>query len=231
MQDFDFHQQRRAFLFGITASAITVSLPSIAHAKGLGLSSILGKASDSALNKLAQPNAFYDDPDIRIGLPLIGGVGGGGALSSLLKAGKKTKLLDGLTHKLNDAAGVAAGEAKPIFRTAIDDLSFTDVPSIVSHNDGATRYLKESSEDELHGKLRPLIDSALGDLGAYKQLDKLNSKYSFLGLAGLDRNGLGKSVTDQGLSGIFKYIGNEEGKLRANPLGKAGGLLKGVLGN
>jgi len=230
MQDFDFQQQRRTFLFGVTASVITLSLPNIAQAKGLGLSSILGRASDSALDKLAQPDAFYDDPDIRIGLPLVGN-GGGGALSSLLKAGRKTKLLGKLTRKLNDAAGIAAGEAKPIFRTAIDDLSLTDVPSIISKNDGATRYLQESAGDELHSKLRPLIDSALGDVGAYKQLDKLNRKYSFLGLAGLDRNGLGKSVTDQGLDGIFKYIGNEEGKLRANPLGKAGGLLKGILGN
>lgn len=223
-------RQRREFLFGLAAVSATLPFAGNAFAKGLGLSSILGKASDSALGKLAQPGAFYDDPAIRIGLPLVGG-GLGSALSSVLDAGSKLGLLDGLTRKINDAAGVAAGEAKPIFRGAIDDLSINDVPGIVSKNDGATQYLRESAGDELGTKLRPLVDTALGDMGAYEQMDKLGKKHSFLGLAGIDRDGLGSSVTDQGLNGIFKYIGNEESDLRANPLGKAGGLLKGVLGN
>jgi hypothetical protein len=221
--------RRRALLAGIASMVVTGPLATSAAAKGLGLSSLLGRASDSALDKLAKPGAFYNDPDIRIGLPFLGG--GGGALSSVLDAGRKAGLLDGLIRKLNDAAGIAAGEAKPIFRAAIDDLSLADVPGIVSQDDGATRYLRESAGDELHGKLRPLVDNALGDVGAYKQLDSLNTKHSFLGLAGIDRDGLGKSVTEQGLNGIFSYIGAEEAKLRSDPLGKAGGLLKGVLGN
>ena len=223
MQGFEASTPRRTFLLGAVATAAVGAFPSIASAKGLGLGGILGSATDSALDRLAKPGAFYDDPDIRIGLPLIGG--GGGAFGKVLSLGRRTRLLDGLVRKLNDAAGVAAGEAKPIFRSAIDDLSFDDVPGIVSQDDGATQYLKESSGDELHGKLRPLVDSALGDHGAYDEMDKLNAKHSFLGLAGIDRDGLGNSVTKQGLNGIFKYIGSEEAKLRANPLGKAGGLL------
>lgn len=220
---------RRTFLAGIAATVVTGPLATTAHGKGLGLSSLLGRASDSALDKLAKPGAFYDDPEIRIGLPFLGG--SGGALSSVLNAGRRAGLLDGLIRKLNDAAGIAAGEAKPIFRAAIDDLSLSDVPGIVSQSDGATQYLRESAGDELHGKLRPLVDNALGDVGAYKKLDKLNAKHSFLGLAGIDRDGLGNSVTEQGLNGIFKYIGTEEAKLRSDPIGKAGGLLKGVLGD
>jgi len=221
--------QRRTLLAGMAAAALAGPFAGTAEAKGLGLTGLLGRASDSALDRLAKPGAFYNDPDIRIGLPFLGG--SGGALSSVVNAGRKAGLLDGLIRKLNDAAGIAAGEAKPIFRAAIDQLSLADVPGIVSQNDGATQYLKESAGEELHGKLRPLVDTALGDLGAYKQLDKLNSKYSFLGLAGINRDGLGESVTGQGLNGIFKYIGTEEANLRSDPLGKAGGLLKGVLGN
>ena len=229
MRQFQGLMQRRTLLAGLTAIVVAGPLAAAASAKGLGLSSILGRASDSALDKLAKPDAFYNDPDIRIGLPFLGG--GSGALSSVLDAGRRIGLLDGLIRKLNDAAGIAAGEAKPIFRAAIDDLTLADIPSIVSHDDGATRYLRESAGDELHGKLRPLVDNALGDVGAYRQLDKLNAKHSFLGLAGIDRDGLGESVTEQGLNGIFKYIGAEEARLRADPIGKAGGLLKGVLGD
>ena len=41
----------------------------------------------------------------------------------------------------------------------------------------------------------------------------------------------GGTGDDQALAGIFNYIGAEEGRLRDNPAGVLGGLLKGVLGN
>lgn len=217
---------RRTLLAGLAATSLALPFAGSARAQGMGLSGILGQATDSALDRLAQPNAFYNDQSIRIGLPLVGGL-----LGDILGAGSRFGLLDGLTRRLNDAAGAAAGAAKPIFRAAIDDLSLADVPGIVSQNDGATRYLERSAGDELSLKLRPLVDSGLGDAGAYTELDNLNEKHSYLGLAGINRDGLGSHVTKQALSGIFKYIGNEEARLRANPLGKAGGLLKGILGN
>jgi hypothetical protein len=236
---------RRAILGGMAASAAILPLGA-ANAQlggllgkgtggGLGLGSILGKASDNALTKLAQPGAYFNDENIRLGLPIIGGLGGkktGGLLGSVLGAVSKTNVLDGVTRKINDAAGLAAGEAKPIFRDAINGLSFNDVPGIVKQSDGGTRYLRSSSNDALHGKMTPLVDTALGDLGVYNQFDKLAAKHSFIRAAGLNRQGINKSVTDQGLDGIFKYMGSEEKTFRKNPLGGAGDaakILKGIL--
>ncbi len=239
MDKFSLMAQRRLVLAGLAATFATLPLAGTARAGGL--TDILADASDAALDRLARPGAFYDDPDIRIGLPLVGSLGGLGGLgdlgglvggnSGLLKVGKKLGLFGGITRKLNDAAGVAAGEAKPIFRVAIADLSLRDVPGIIKHKDGGSHYLRTSAGDELHGKLRPLVDKALGDLGAFTELDNLTKTNSLLASAGLGRDGLGKSVTDQALDGIFQYIGHEEARLRADPLGKAGKLLKGVLGN
>ncbi len=196
---------------------------------GSGLTSLLGKASDSSLDKLSVPGAYYNDSAIRIMLPLVGGAGG--AIGKLLGGADKLGLTDGITRKLNAAAGLAAKEAKPVFRAAIDQLKLTDVPGIVGQNDGATLYLRRTSGDVLRGKFRPLIDAALGQVGAFGALDKLGKTYSLVRAAGLTRDKLGNSVTDQALNGIYKYIAGEEGRLRSDPLGKAGGLLKGVLGN
>lgn len=220
---------RRALITGIAATGAAVPFGGIARAQGLGgtLNGLLGKASDSALDKLGQPGAFYADPAVRIALPLIGG--SGGLLGSVLNAGSKLGLTDGLTRKLNEAAGLAAKEAKPIFRTAIARLSLADVPGIVKQNDGASQYLRTSAGDELKGKLRPLVDAGLAKVGAYGALDKLSRKSSLANLAGISHDKLGTSVTDQALNGIFKYIGGEEGKLRANPLKPAGSLLDGLL--
>lgn len=236
---------RRGFIGGAGALIIASALATPAHAnamvQGLGLGSILGKASDGALNKLAKPGAYYDDKDIRLGLPLVGkvlGSNGGGrlgrVLGSVLGGGggeNRADILSGLTRTINDAAGAAAGEAKPIFRGAIDELSFDDVPGIAKQQDGGTRYLRQSSNDALHLKLDPLVDTALGDLGAHRQLDDLNAKYEWLSALGINRQGLNKSVTDQGLDGIFTYMGREEIAFRKNPLGGLGGvgrLLKDI---
>lgn len=223
---------RRRLLAGLGAggAALWLGTPAQAQLLGAGLNDLLGKASDSALDKLAVPGAFYADPGVRIAVPLLGG-GAGRTLGGLLERGRSAGLTDGLTRKLNDAAGLAAKEAKPIFRAAISRLSLKGVPGIVQQSDGASQYLRTSAAPELNGKLRPLIDSALGQVGAFKLLDDLTRRVKLAGIAGLSRDKLGASVTDQALNGIFKYIGSEEGKLRANPLKPAGSLLKGILGN
>ncbi len=231
---------RRALLAGIGTGASLTIFPSMASAQGLfggrssggglGLGSILGKASDNALDKLAQPGTFYGDEDIRIGLPIVGGRSSG-LLGSLMSAGNRLGVLDGLTRTINDATGAAAGEAKPIFRDAIDDLSFDDAPSIIREDTGGTQYLRESSNDRLHSRLEPLIDSALDQAGVYRQFDSLADQHSFIRSAGLNRESINRSVTDQGLNGIFAYIGNEEQTFRKNPVGNLGGALGDLLGN
>ena len=243
MDQSQFNRSRRDMFAGLIAFAVSAPFAAQALAQGgllggglgSGLSGILGRASDSALDRLAVPGTFYNDPAVRIGLPVLGNAGGllggtGGALSSVLGAGSRLGLLDGFTRKLNDAAGLAANLAKPVFRSAISNLSLSDVPGIVSQNDGATQYLRRSAGLQLGEQVRPLIDRTLGQVGAFNQLDRLSARSGPLASLGLTRSLLGKSVTDQALNGIFSYIGSEEGRLRANPLGKAGGLLNGVLG-
>ena len=104
-------QHRRMVLAGMASMAVAPVFGAAAQAQvlGSGLTGILGNASDSALDKLAQPGAFYNDTAVRILLPLVGSAGGlGGALGSVLGAGDRLGLTDGITRKLNDAAGLAA---------------------------------------------------------------------------------------------------------------------------
>lgn len=224
------HHNRRQVVIAMGAGLAAMTTPSALQAQNigglLGLGDLLGRASDYALDKLAQPGAFYDDEDIRIGLPLVGSTSrGGGLLGRLAGAAGNVGVLDGLTRTLNDAAGIAAGEAKPIFRAAIDNLELSDVPGILREDTGATQYLRRSSYDHLYARLMPLVDGALSQLGAYDMLDGLTADHSWLAALGISRGRLNETVTEQGLDGIFSYIGNEERGLRDNPLGAAGNLL------
>lgn len=195
------------------AVAIFVAITPAVAQTPLPFTDILGKASDSALGKLGQPGAFYADEAVRIALP-----GPLARANGILKLTDRAGLTTGITKSLNDAAGQAAGAAKPIFRAAISKMTVNDVPGLLTKSDGATSYLRQSAGTELRAKLRPLIVGALGKTGAFAQMDKLGKVSPLLGSMGIGKDTLTDSVTDQAMSGIFKYMGNEEAKLRANPL-------------
>lgn len=222
---------RRKVLSGMGVAAGIAMAPRIASAQSLsgilGLGDILGPASDRALDQLAQPDAFWNDEDIRIGLPMLGSRSrrSSGLLGRLTGAAQDLGVTDGLVRTLNDAAGAAAGEAKPIFRAAIDNLQVSDVPGILREDTGATQYLRRSSNDHLHTRLMPLVDEALSTLGAYDLLESLTGNHSWLAALGISRANLNETVTDQGLDGIFTYIGREERDVRRNPLDALGDLL------
>jgi hypothetical protein len=217
-------QTRRSAIKGALACGVAVLATGPLRAgllDGKSLKSMLGNASDGALNKLGVPGSFYADTAIRILLP-----GTTGKLASkLMRTGDKLGLTTKLTKSLNDAAGLAALEAKPVFRKAVDGLSFADVPGIVGKSDGATQYLKSSAGSELSTKVRPLITAALTKVGAFDQLGKLGKTSALLGIGNLNNDTLTDSVTKQALNGIFNYMGKEEAGLRGNVLGVGKGLL------
>jgi hypothetical protein len=212
----------RIWTRALFAGAMLAAATSPAVAQSLPGGTILAKASDSALTKLAQPGTFLGDDAVRIALP-----GPLRKASGLMKLADQSGATKGLSKSINDAAGLAANEAKPIFRAAISRMNVSDGLGALKTGDGGTRYLRQSASPELREKIRPLILAALGRTGAFAQLDKLGSGASLLGGAGISRDGLTDSVADQTLSGIFKYMGTEETRMRANPIGMGKKLLGG----
>jgi hypothetical protein len=209
---------RRAFVVAALVSAPLISARSVSASvlKSLGLTKLLGNASDKALGKLGETDGFYRDLAVRILLP-----GAKGKLArKALRAGDKLGLTTKLTKSLNDAASLAAIEAKPVFRSAINQLKLSDIPGLATQKDGASQYLRRTAGVELEGKVRPLIDSALGKVGAFRQLADMNAKGGMLAALGITNERMASSVTQQAMNGIFAYMGKEEADIRANPLGK-----------
>ncbi|MEP2988373.1 MAG: DUF4197 domain-containing protein [Parasphingorhabdus sp.] len=212
-----------AVLVGLGAAPFMMQ-PALAQSKGL--KSLLGNASDNALDKLGEPGAFYADKAVRVLLP-----GPLKRATDILRFTSKAGLTGDITRTLNGAAGQAALAAKPVFRSAIDGLTFTKGLGIVTGGDTAgTEFLKDTAGIELGNKVRPLIESALGDLGAFKQVERLGSISSLARLGGMDlsRDGLTDSVKDQAMNGIFTYIGREETDFRRNPLDRGKSILRGI---
>ena len=190
-----------------------------AAAQGAGIAKLLGGASDSALDKLSQPGAFFADKAVRILLP-----GPLEKASKVLRFTGQSGLTKDLTKSINDVASLAAKEAKPVFRNAIDGLNLKDGVGIAKDSGGVTRYLRDSSGDTLRKKIRPLVFKAMGDTGALKKLDKLSSN-KVVSKLGINSDNMTDHVTKKTLDGIFKYMAAEERKIRKNPLKALGGIL------
>ena len=120
---------RRMLLAGMAGMFALAGAPrAFAKLPKSGVKGLIGNASDGALDKLAVPGAFYADTAVRILLP-----GANGKLASkLFGMGDRLGLTTNLTKSLNDAGGKAAGEAKPVFRAAIDNLRWSDAPALVT---------------------------------------------------------------------------------------------------
>jgi hypothetical protein len=175
--------------------------------------SILGQATDGALDKLSKPGAFNADSAIRIGLPgQASGLAKGG-LGGVMKLAGQAGVGGDISQGLNDAAGQAASAAKPILRAAIDHMSAQDLVGIgTGGSNAATQYLKKSAGSEIQAQITPLVRAALGKVGVLGQTSKL------AGL-GLSEDSLISYVTGKTADGIFLYMGQEEGRIRQNPMG------------
>ncbi len=198
-----------------------IGAPAVAQVSGGALKELLGKASDRALDKLSQPGAFSSDDAIRIALP-----GASKEVGDVMKLASKAdltgKFSGDINESLNHAAETAATQAKPIFRAAIDKVSFRGVVGIArGGNTGATDYLKKNTASEVKAKLLPLVKAALGQTDVLKQVSKLKA-------LGMDEARLADYVAGKTSDGIFTYVGREEARLRQNPVGTGGALLKGL---
>lgn len=196
-----------------------VSAPASAQVGGTALKSILGQASDNALDQLSRPGAFSADSAIRIALPGAGGKGIGDLMNLASKAG----LTGDINGGLNRAAEQAAAQAKPIFRAAIDKATLTDAIGMVKSETGATDYLKQSTGPEILKQLQPLVRAALASSGVLKQTSQLSA-------LGMSEDKLTDYVAGKTSDGIFTYVGREETRMRQNPLETGKNLLQGMKG-
>ncbi len=205
-------------LLGIgTFTVALFASPVQAQLTGNSLKGILGNASDAALDKLSQPGAFSADSAIRIALP-----GQADKLAGLMKLTDKAGLTNDISGSLNRAAEQAAGQAKPIFRSAIDKASMQDAVAIARGGDtGATDYLRKTSGGEITAKLLPLVKAALARSGVLKQTSQLSA-------FGMDEAKVTDYVAKKTSDGIFTYVGREETRLRQDPINSGKELLKGL---
>lgn len=225
------------FILGIffyTSSSAQISLTKIktklggsslsAEEVGKGLKEALTTGVSKASDLVSSADGYYKNVDIKIPFP-----------PEVKKVEDKLRQIglgnevDDFVLSLNRAAEDAAKEAKPIFVSAVEQMTIQDAWSILKgEDDAATQYLSKTTSDQLTEKFKPIIQASLEKTNASQLYKKLISTYNKLPLVKKENPDLDDYATSKALDGIFLMVAKEEKSIRENPAARTSELMKKV---
>jgi hypothetical protein len=191
---------------------------------GDGLKQALQVATEQAVGLTGKTDGYFANAAIKILMPERLRM-----VEQGLRAVGQGERIDEFVLGMNRAAERAAPAAKSIFWDAIAAMSFDDARRILQGpNTAATDYFKQKTTDKLTAAFRPVVSSAMDEVGVtrqYKQLVGSAERLPFVNVAAFD---VDDYVVGKALDGLFHVVGEEEQKIRTNPTARITPLLKEV---
>ncbi|HZS07401.1 MAG TPA: DUF4197 domain-containing protein [Blastocatellia bacterium] len=139
--------------------------------------------------------------------------------------------VDEFILSMNRAAERAAPQARKIFIGAIREMTFTDARRILTGGDtAATEYFKSKTADKLAVAFRPVVEKAMNEVGVTRQYKELVGRYQSIPFARSQTLDLDQYVVTKSLDGLFHVLGEEERRIRKDPVARVTSLLKDVFG-
>lgn len=191
---------------------------------GQGLKQALEIGIGKGADQLSQLDGYYKSP-YKILLP-----------EEARKVTDKLKVIPGfdkvediILEKINRGAEDAAKKAKPIFVSAIKQMTFDDAMNILmGEKNSATTYLNTATRTQLYSEFSPVINASLDKFDANKYWSDLVNKYNSIPFIDKVNPDLGDYVTNQALNGLFGMVEKEELNIRTNLSARTTDLLKKV---
>ena len=139
------------------------------------------------------------------------------------------KVEDIVLEKINAGAEDAATKAKPIFVSAIKQMTFTDALNILmGDKNAATAYLKRTTYDQLYQAFSPVIVQSLDKFDARKYWGDAVNTYNKIPLIKKANPSLDDYVTREALNGLFTMVEEKELSIRSNKAERVTDLLQKV---
>ena len=191
-----------------------------------GVRAALERGALAAVALLGKTDGFLGDPRVRIPLP--------GFLhdaAKLLKALGQGHKVDELITAMNRAAEAAVPAAKPLFVSTVKAMSVQDALKVVRGGDtSVTDYFAGKTRLPLGDKFLPIVTQATEKVSLAERYNAVAGKAAGMGLVKGDDANVQKYVTHRALDGLFLMIGEEEKKIRADPVKTGSAILKKVFG-
>jgi hypothetical protein len=224
--------QRRKFTSGLIGLTGLWTLD--AHAAGitesdaaLGVRAALERGAVAAVGLLGRNGGFLDNPKVRIELP--------GYLNEAAKVLKYTgqqRRVDELVTAMNRAAEAAVPQAKALLVNAVKSMSVEDGRQILTGGDNAaTQFFATKTRAPLSVKFLPIVTQATEKVSLADKYNKVAGQVASLGLVGKDEANIQSYITGKALDGLYLVIGEEERKIRQDPIGTGSAILKKVFGS
>ena len=192
-----------------------------------GLKEALFLAAKNAANLASQVDGFYKNPKIFIPFPPEAK-----RMKDTLETIGLKKPVEDFVKTLNRAAEEAAKKAGPIFLQAIKELTIQDGYQILrGSNDAATSYLRRKTSPRLNAAFRPVVRKAIAKVGVTKYWTPLVKRYNQIPFVQRVNPNLDDYVTERAISGLFKLMADEEGRIRKDPAAWVTDILRRVFGS
>ncbi|MBI5721372.1 MAG: DUF4197 domain-containing protein [Burkholderiales bacterium] len=217
---------RRLFVFSLTAAALP-------HAQALsetdaasGIRAALERGAVAAVGLLGRENGFLGNERVRIPLPEFLE-----DAAKLLRATGQRKRVDELVTSMNRAAERAVPLAKGLLVDAARKISVEDAIRIVRGSaTSVTEFFAEKTREPLGGKFLPIVTEATQKVSLAARYNSFAAKAASLGLMKNEDANLQQYITGKALDGLFLMIGEEEKKIRADPVRTGSRILQAVFG-
>ena len=228
---------RRAFIHRASAlgllllaahqRALAVSLAQLSNADAAsGVKAALARGAEVAVDLLGRTDGFLGNPQVRIGLP--------GQLedaAKLMRRFGQGQRIDELVTTINRAAETAVPMGKDLLVGAVQSMSVQDAKYILTGGDTAvTQFFASTTRAPLGERFLPVVTQATDKVGLAQQYNAFAGKAAGFGLLKPEDANLQQYVTGKTLDGLYFMIGEEERKIRKDPVGTGSALLQKVFG-
>ena len=193
-----------------------------------GVKAALERGADIAVQLLGKQDGFWGNDKVRIPLP-----------EWISKAERALKMIgkgrdiDDLKLGINRAAEQAVPQAKKLLSDAVKSMAVQDAKAILTGGDNSvTDFFKGKTEKPLNDKFLPVVTAVTDRIGLAKQYNALAGQVEQTGLVKLkpEQRKVETHVTAKALDGLYYMIGEEEKKIRKDPVAAGSDILRRVFG-
>ena len=227
---------RRDFSAGLGLLVLAALAPQRAGAQGLagiseldaskGLRTALETGALAAVRVLGRQDGFLGSEKFRI--PLPGYLQDGARLLTLFGQGQQVQELE---VALNRAAEQAVPMAKNLLVGAVKNMSVQDARNILAGGEtSVTTFFEQKTRSPLGTSFLPVVRRATSRVQLTEKADRLAQRAQAFGLVKMEDPSIDHYVTRKALDALYLVIGEEERKIRRDPVGTGSAILQRVFG-
>jgi hypothetical protein len=192
-----------------------------------GIRTALERGAVVAVELLGKTDGFLGNPKVRIPLP-----GFLDEAATVFKIAGQQRRVDELVTAMNRAAEAAVPAAKSLLVQAVKSMSVEDALHILSGgHDSATQFFAAKTREPLGAKFLPIVTRATERVALAEKYNAMAGRAAALGLLRKEDANIQQYVSTKALDGLYLVIGEEERKIRRDPVGTGSAILAKVFGS